>query len=196
LKVVELSDAQHGVSWELIESIPSLSVLGVIHTIKLRRVTDVNQTFIEWTTDFSSDASQQVIQDARFKQLDHFKALIAAVGGAAESKDAPAKKLIGGTAGVFDINKAREGVVQIWTELQSLQKAANDSASLNHQSLTALVQRYKALPTSWSPNWSYAGLTGGQTQEVADDVRNKLNAARARLGDNGLPLPRLFHADA
>jgi len=200
IKVVELSDAGYSVSWELVESIPAVSVMGVVHTIKLRRVTDVNGTFIEHTTDFSKDAGQDVIQDARFKQKDSFTALAAALEGkpvaGAETKRAPSKKLIGGMAGVYNPAKAREGVVAIWEELQALQKAAAESTTLNGPSLVSLTTRYKKLPITWQIDWKVADLSAEVAQRAADDVRTKLNAAKVRLGDNGLPLPRLFNAGA
>jgi len=196
LKVVELSDSGYSVSWELVESIPAVTVMGVTHTIKLRRITDVGHTFIEWTTDFSKDAGQDVIVDARFKQKDHFSALAAAVEPKHEEKRAPSKKLIGGVAGVYNPDKAREGVVGIWTELQALQKAAAEHATLNGPSLVALTTRYKKLPITWQIDWKVADLSAEVAQRVADDTRTKLNAAKTRLGDNSLPLPRLFNAGA
>jgi hypothetical protein len=192
LKVVEISDAGYSVSWDVVESIPAVTVMAATHTVKLRRVTDVNATFIEWTTDFSKDAGLDVIQDARYKQKEAFTA-VAAAAGAPEAKEAPAKRpLIGGPAGVYNPAVARQGVVDLWNELQALQKAADDHANLTAPALSELSRRYKALPITWMPNWALAGLTSEGTQVVADDVRTKLNAAKTRLGDNSLPLPRLF----
>jgi len=78
IKLIELSDASSPhLSWDLVTSEPATHVLSASHTVQLRRVTEDNTTFIEWIADFSSDATQQVIQDARHKQLEHFKALAA-----------------------------------------------------------------------------------------------------------------------
>jgi len=196
LKVVEVSDSGYSVSWEVVESIPPVTVLGITHTVKLRRITDANVTFIEWTTDFSKDAGQDVLQDQRFKQKDHFSALAAAfeTGGSTETKRAPSKKIIGGLAGVYNPEKARAGVVGIWAELQALQKAAGEHETLNAPSLVALTTRYKKLPITWQVDWRVADLSADNAQRVADDVRTKLNAAKVRLGDNSPPLPRLFNA--
>lgn len=49
---------------------PDLSVSSVIHSLNLKRVTANNTTFLEWTTDFSNDATAEVIQDSKFKKLD------------------------------------------------------------------------------------------------------------------------------
>jgi adenylate kinase len=67
IKLLELSDASHTVSWDLLESEPPISVLSSSRTLKLRRITDTNSTFVEWIVDFSNDATQEIIQDARFK---------------------------------------------------------------------------------------------------------------------------------
>lgn len=192
LKLTELSDAQNSVSWDVEESIPAVTVMGASHTIKLRRVTDVNATFIEWTTDFSKDAGLDVITDARYKQKENFTALSGAVAGG-EKKDG-GKPLIGGMAGVYNPAKAREGVLQMYAELQSLQTAASGHANLSGSQLTELSKRYKALPVSWTPNFAIADLNPASVQEIADSVQSNLNAAKARLGDNSLPLPKLFQA--
>ena len=41
IKIVEISDLAHTVAWDLIESIPHVSVLAATHTVKLKRVTEV-----------------------------------------------------------------------------------------------------------------------------------------------------------
>jgi len=77
IKLQELSDAQRFVTWEVIESIPPISYSGAIHTVKLRRVTEDAHTFIEFTSDYASDAKADVIQDSKFKKLEFFKAIAA-----------------------------------------------------------------------------------------------------------------------
>jgi hypothetical protein len=66
----------------MIESEPAISVLSVLHTIKLRRVTHSNGTFIEWTTDFSKDATVAVTADAQCKQAENFEFLCKAMSSA------------------------------------------------------------------------------------------------------------------
>jgi len=78
----ELSDAQHSVTYEIIESTPAISYMSAIHTITLRRVTSVNHTLIELASDYSSDANSGVIADSKFKKLE----FISQLAKASESK--------------------------------------------------------------------------------------------------------------
>jgi len=76
IKLMELSDGTSPhLSWDLISSSPATHVMSASHTVHVRRVTEDQTCFIEWITDFSKDATQEVIQDAKHKQLEHFKAL-------------------------------------------------------------------------------------------------------------------------
>jgi len=75
IKLTELSDTHHKLSWELIYSKPAVDVLSSIHTIKCYRVTQDNTTFVEKTVDFSSDATPAVLQDALWKSKEFFSAL-------------------------------------------------------------------------------------------------------------------------
>jgi hypothetical protein len=93
IKLLELSDSIYSVTWELIESTPPISFMSAVHTIHLRRITESDSTFIEWTTDFSRDASNEVLADARFKQLENFNALdISLQPTLPEAKTAPVKE--------------------------------------------------------------------------------------------------------
>jgi len=75
IRLLELSDARHSVTWELLQSEPEAKTMGVIHTVRLRRVTSDESTYIEWKTDFSKDATTEVTEDARYKQRENFAAL-------------------------------------------------------------------------------------------------------------------------
>jgi len=75
IRLLELSDARTSITWELIASEPEHKAMSVVHTVRLRRVTNDNATFIEWKTDFSADATNEVIQDGRYKQKENFIAL-------------------------------------------------------------------------------------------------------------------------
>jgi hypothetical protein len=79
LKRLELSDLQRFVTWEVIESTPAVPYLSTLSTISLKSVSASGQTFVEWHSDFSADAGQDVIQDAKFKRLDAFKDLASRV---------------------------------------------------------------------------------------------------------------------
>jgi len=83
IRITGLSDIDYSISWELEVSVPATAFAAQTHTVRLRRVTEGNTTFIEWSTLFSSDASQDVLQDAKFKQADNFAALATALGVAA-----------------------------------------------------------------------------------------------------------------
>jgi len=72
VRIVELSELHHFISWELLAATPSIHVTSVVNTIKLQRITECNSTFISWETEFSNDADLQVIQDNKYKKLDYF----------------------------------------------------------------------------------------------------------------------------
>jgi Ca2+-binding EF-hand superfamily protein len=75
VKLVELSDAEYSLTYDVIESVPAVRYLSAIHTIKLRRITSTKHTFVEFTSDYSKDADASVIQDSKFKKLEFLKAL-------------------------------------------------------------------------------------------------------------------------
>ncbi len=45
----------------------------------LKRVSHDNSTFVEWVSDFSNDATQEVIQDSKFKKQEGFASLVKAL---------------------------------------------------------------------------------------------------------------------
>jgi len=77
IHVVELSDSQTFVTFDLTASTPNVSYSGATHTIRLRAVTTKNRTFIEFTSDYSKDAGKDVIFDSMYKKHDFFVALAA-----------------------------------------------------------------------------------------------------------------------
>jgi len=79
LRLSELSDAKHAVSWDLISSEPAHHVLSASYSIRLRPITQSSATFVEWVVDFSKDVTNEVTQDAVFKARENFKALAATV---------------------------------------------------------------------------------------------------------------------
>jgi len=72
IKVVEISELQHFISWELLETSVPIGVSSVINKIKLYRITDYNSTFMTWETDFSNDVDISVIEDNKYKKLEYF----------------------------------------------------------------------------------------------------------------------------
>lgn len=89
LKVVELSDLEYFVTYDLIASEPAVNVTSAIHTIRLHEVTHDNTTFIEWTSDYSSDATQEVIQDSKYKKQEAFEDLVQALASTKKQKTEP-----------------------------------------------------------------------------------------------------------
>ncbi|KAK3811321.1 MAG: hypothetical protein J3Q66DRAFT_351561 [Benniella sp.] len=79
VKIVELSDLAHFVTFDFIEAQPPVDFMSAIHTITLRRVTANNTTFVEWSAEFSSDAQLAVIEDSRYKRLEGLEDLAKAV---------------------------------------------------------------------------------------------------------------------
>jgi len=190
IKIVEISDLAHTVAWDLIESIPHVSVLAATHTVKLKRVTENNTTFIEWATDFSKDVDAHVTADAGFKQKENFDALNlhlakpAPVGGAGG--------LIGGMKVIYSKEKAAEGVQKVFNELKALN--ALNHAELAPPAFVNARKQYLDLPVTYQLDWAVADINPATAQQLADAARERLNARGTAIGFNGLPLPRLFNA--
>ncbi|KAG0333609.1 hypothetical protein BG004_000764 [Podila humilis] len=79
VKVVELSDLAHFVSFDFIQANPPVEFMSALHTISLRKVTAHNTTFVEWSAEFSSDADLAVIEDSRYKRQEGLEDLAKAV---------------------------------------------------------------------------------------------------------------------
>lgn len=75
LKCLEISELTRTITWEVIASEPAISYMSAIHTIALSKVTENNQTFIQFTSDFSSDAKSDVTEDSRYKKREAFQQL-------------------------------------------------------------------------------------------------------------------------
>jgi hypothetical protein len=59
----------------------------------LRHVTYDNSTFIEWISDYSNDATQEVIQDSKYKKQEAFEDLVNFLGSQKKQKvEKPAAK--------------------------------------------------------------------------------------------------------
>lgn len=85
-RVTEVSDQNYQVTFELIESNPPAEYLSASHTWRLRRVTQDNTTFFETESVYSKDASMNAIEDSRYRKLDLFKELRAALANGAGKK--------------------------------------------------------------------------------------------------------------
>jgi len=86
IKLMELNDATHTLTYDVITSEPPVPYSSAIHTIRLRRVTFGGKTLVEFTSDFSNDASLSVIADAKWKRLEILSGLREKV---ASQKQAP-----------------------------------------------------------------------------------------------------------
>lgn len=73
--ISEISDKNFTIGYEVLETEPAINVTSIQGEIKLRPVTDADQTFLEWTTEYSNDVDLQVIEDQKFKKRDFFKAV-------------------------------------------------------------------------------------------------------------------------
>ena len=92
IQITSISNLSRSIAYTVIASEPAISYTSAEHEIMLTEVTMSNQTFIEWRTDFSSDASIQVIEDSRFKKKEGFNDLRAYILKKSPKKDNKRKK--------------------------------------------------------------------------------------------------------
>ncbi|GAA5834566.1 hypothetical protein JCM11251_007041 [Rhodosporidiobolus azoricus] len=82
VKQEEHSSLRHSISYSVITSEPALSYSSVISTITLYAVTagdDAGSTFVQWTGQFSSDATAETVEDAKYKRREALADLAKAV---------------------------------------------------------------------------------------------------------------------
>ena len=72
LRVTELSERNHTLGYELIMAEPATSVSSIVGEFKMCAVTDSEQTFLQWNTEYSNDVDADFIGDARWKKRDLF----------------------------------------------------------------------------------------------------------------------------
>lgn len=75
VRLVAINEEKHYITWELVAAENSLGYTSRIDTIELKRCSKENWTYVEWRTDFSSDASLAVVEDAKHKRLEAFDSL-------------------------------------------------------------------------------------------------------------------------
>ncbi|KAF2461829.1 hypothetical protein BDY21DRAFT_1651 [Lineolata rhizophorae] len=71
IKQEEHSSLEHFITYSVISSDPALSYTSVVSRIRCLPVTSgvhEGATFVQWSSNFSSDADAGVIQDAKFKR--------------------------------------------------------------------------------------------------------------------------------
>ena len=72
LRVTELSERNHTLCYELIAAEPAISVSSVVGEMSFSAVTDSDETFFRWNTEYSNDVDADFIGDARWKKRDLF----------------------------------------------------------------------------------------------------------------------------
>lgn len=66
---------KYSISYQLIDSKPRFYFASSINTITLLPVSDRNQTYMEWETEYSSDAKEDVLKDNKHKKFEFFYSL-------------------------------------------------------------------------------------------------------------------------
>ncbi|TPX74404.1 hypothetical protein CcCBS67573_g04313 [Chytriomyces confervae] len=70
-QIRELSDLEHFVTYEVIESSVPTLVLAAYHTIRLRKVTHDNTTFVDFSSEFASgENTATVVEDSKYKKIE------------------------------------------------------------------------------------------------------------------------------
>ena len=75
ISVTEVSDKHFSLCYEVVDTTPAIDVTSVQVEFKLYAVTDTQQTFIQWTTEYSNDVGLEVISDQKYKKRDFFAAI-------------------------------------------------------------------------------------------------------------------------
>jgi len=78
-RLIALDDQYHQSVWELVTAEPSVEVEAIITTLKLRRVSSSNSTFVSWESDFSAGVSQDFVnyeQKAYTQNLEEIKTIL------------------------------------------------------------------------------------------------------------------------
>ncbi|KAJ1817734.1 hypothetical protein IWW57_000444 [Coemansia sp. S610] len=69
-RLIEYSLVRNALTYEIIDSKPSVDFLSAQHTIQVTRVTANNTSFVQWISDYSADGSEAVVMDSKYKKLD------------------------------------------------------------------------------------------------------------------------------
>merc|ERR1719320_481269 len=77
IKILGISDLDFKVSWTLVSSEPPVSYSSAVHQVQCYRITTQlsekgPKTYFTWQTDFSNDASANVVADSSLKKKDAF----------------------------------------------------------------------------------------------------------------------------
>ncbi|KAI8616073.1 hypothetical protein BC830DRAFT_1228559 [Chytriomyces sp. MP71] len=78
-QIREISDLEHFVTYEVIESSVPTLVLAAYHTIRLRKVTHDNSTFVDFSSEFASgENTSTVVEDSKYKKIEALQGLAGA----------------------------------------------------------------------------------------------------------------------
>mmetsp|Transcript_31953 Transcript_31953/g.63364 ORF Transcript_31953/g.63364 Transcript_31953/m.63364 type:complete len:201 (-) Transcript_31953:57-659(-) len=77
IELREVSLTNHSLGFDVITSSQDLTCSSITHTFTVHSVTSSGQSYFEWETNFSNDATLEVVEDSRFKKLDAFNDLAA-----------------------------------------------------------------------------------------------------------------------
>lgn len=72
LRVTELSERNHSLSYELVQAEPATSVTSIVGEFQFKSVSDCDQTFFKWSTEYSNDVDAEFVGDARWKKRELF----------------------------------------------------------------------------------------------------------------------------
>jgi len=133
IKLSELNDATYTLTWDVIMSEPAVTYSSAVHTIRLRRVTVSKQTVVELVSDYSSDASLEVIQDSKYKKLEFVRALRDAMS----PQDRKAQGSQGNRAALEEFNRRAEEaerLISLLTQrLDSIERARRGGGQLERK---------------------------------------------------------------
>ena len=79
-RVTELSERNTTLAYELVAAEPATSVSSIVGEMKLSAVTDSDQTFMQWSTEYSNDVDAEFMGDARWKKRDLFTEMKKSLG--------------------------------------------------------------------------------------------------------------------
>jgi hypothetical protein len=71
-RITEVSDRKYTIAYEVIETEPETTATSVEGELMFEKISDGDETFLKWTTEFSNDADAQVMSDQKYKKLDFF----------------------------------------------------------------------------------------------------------------------------
>ncbi|KAJ1958336.1 hypothetical protein GGI12_004761 [Dipsacomyces acuminosporus] len=69
-RLIEFSELGQSFTYEVVDSVPAVPVLSAQHTIRVLRVSADDTTFVQWSSDFSSDGSLAAVEDSKYKRLE------------------------------------------------------------------------------------------------------------------------------